>query len=67
MGLGALFHSTVTAVLVGFSQPANFFHENSAKNKSGNGVFQIKSSLVVAIAQGVVENSVESKEIFNFG
>src|SRR5215469_14436372 len=33
MGLGGLFHSTVTAVLVGFSRPANFFHENSAQNE----------------------------------
>jgi hypothetical protein len=29
--LGASFDSTVTAVLVGFSRPANFFHENSTK------------------------------------
>jgi hypothetical protein len=29
--LGASIDSTVTAVLVGFSRPANFFHENSTK------------------------------------
>jgi hypothetical protein len=29
--LGASIDSTVTPVLVGFSRPANFFHENSTK------------------------------------